>query len=500
MFSRVLIANRGEIAVRIQQTLQAMGIATVAVYADPDISAPHVAMANAAYPLHGDSAKDTYLNVGELLEVARESGAEAVHPGYGFLSESPAFARACAAAGLVFIGPTPDSMEALGDKVRSKEIAALAGVPTVPSSAVLDGVGADAQGFVEQWGFPLLVKAAAGGGGRGMRLVDGPDQLAQALESASREAQAAFGDGRVFLERYLQHPRHIEFQILADGRGHVIHLLERECSIQRRHQKLIEETPSPAMSPDLRRRMGEAAVALAKAAGYVNAGTAEFLLDPDTEEFYFLEVNARLQVEHPVTEAILGMDIVAWQARIAAGEALDIAQEDVRSLGHAIECRIYAEDPYSGFLPSTGRLLRWRPPTGPGLRLDSGVDEGYDVSSHYDALLAKLVAWGPDREASLKRMEGALRRFPVLGLVTNVPFLRRVVTHSGFTTGAYNTAFLDDNPDLLQAPQITEKDEVARSLGAWATANRTSTAARSPSLAPVDDGSPWRQAGPRRLP
>lgn len=499
MFSRVLIANRGEIAVRIQQTLQAMGVATVAVYADPDGSARHVAMADAAYPLHGSSAEETYLNVDKLLEIARESGAEAVHPGYGFLSESPAFARACSNAGLVFIGATAESMEALGDKVRSKEIAALAGVPTVPSSAVLDSMVGDPQRFVEQWGFPLLVKAAAGGGGRGMRLVDGPDQLPQALESASREAQAAFGDGRVFLERYLPHPRHIEFQILGDGGGHVIHLLERECSIQRRHQKLIEETPSAAISPDLRGRMGEAAVALARTAGYVNAGTVEFLLDPDTEEFYFLEVNARLQVEHPITEAILGMDIVAWQVRIAAGEALDIHQEDVRSSGHAIECRIYAEDPYSGFLPSTGRLLRWRPPSGPGIRLDSGVNEGHDVSSHYDALLAKLVTWGPDRESSLRRMEGALRRFLVLGLVTNVPFLRRVVSHFDFRDGAYDTAFLDDHSDLLQPPLVSEKDEIAGALAAWATESRSSTAVRSRSAA-VDDNSPWRQAGARRLP
>ena len=499
MFSKVLIANRGEIAVRVQQTLQGMGVATVAVYADPDASSPHAAMANMAYPLHGSSAEETYLNVDKLLAVAQNSGAEAVHPGYGFLSESPTFASACRDAGLVFIGPSPESMTALGDKVRSKDIAAQAGVPTPPSSPVYDGAVDDLQRLAGEWGFPVLVKAAAGGGGRGMRLVSEPAELSQALESASREARAAFGDSRVFLEQRIHNARHVEIQVLADAHGRVAHLLERECSIQRRNQKLIEETPSPAVSPELRTRMGEAATALARAAGYVNAGTVEFLLDPDTGAFYFLEVNTRLQVEHPITEAILGMDMVSWQVRIAVGEPLDFHQEDIRPSGHAIECRIYAEDPYNGFLPSTGRLLRWRPPSGPGLRLDSGVDEGYDVPIHYDALLAKLIAWGPDREASLSRMEGALRRFPVLGVTTNIPFLRRVITHPGFQSGAYGTAFLDD-PSLLQPPPPEGKDEAAGALAAWIAASRPSATPSLERSRPGDEASPWRQAGPRRLP
>ncbi len=507
MFSKVLIANRGEIAVRVQQTLHAMGISTVAVYSDPDAAAPHVAIADEAYPLHGSTAQETYLDIEKLLDAARKSKAEAVHPGYGFLSENPKFARACRDAGIVFIGPSPESMELLGDKVRSKELAKKAGVPVTPSSPISNGVAAELEPFLKEAGFPLLVKAAAGGGGRGMRLVAERGALPQALEAASREAKASFGDGRVFLERYISHPRHVEFQVLADSYGHTIHVLERECSVQRRHQKIIEETPSPALTSSLRRRMGEAAVALTKAAGYVNAGTVEFLLDED-KKFYFLEMNARLQVEHPITEAVTGLDLVEWQARIAAGEALTLRQEDIRHQGHAIECRIYAEDPYSGFLPSTGTLRHWQPPSGPGLRLDSGVASGQQISPYYDPMLAKLVAWGADRHSSLRRMEEALRRFAVLDVTTNISFLREVVSHSQFREGRYDTGFIEEHPELLAPRVARDVEEMARALAAHLIAAGRPSASHGERIrttqvgdeAGADRNSPWRLAGRRRLP
>ena len=500
MFSKVLVANRGEIAVRINQTLRAMGIAPVAVYSDPDAGAPHVTTAEQAISLPGNTAEETYLDVGRIVQAARDCGADAIHPGYGFLSENPAFARACREAQIAFIGPTADSMALLGDKLRSKEIAQRAGVPVVPGSPEClpgDTVAAE---FAERWGFPLLVKAAAGGGGRGMRIVSGRQGLDSDMELASREAQAAFGDGRVFLERYVANPRHVEIQVLADGTGHTIHLGERECSIQRRHQKIIEETPSPALTPELRRRIGEAAVAVAREAGYVNAGTVEFLLAPRTGEFYFLEMNARLQVEHPVTEAVLGLDMVEWQVRIASGERLTLQQEDIQPRGHAIECRIYAEDPYHDFVPSTGPLLRWRPPSGPGLRLDSGVDEGQAVSIYYDPMLAKLIAWAPDRDLSLRRMDVALSRFLVLGVITNIPLLRAVLGHAQFQRGEYDTGFLEWNPAVTMPTLTDEIRDMSRALAAWASSRPVGPA--SPT-APADtrvSANPWQTSGARRLP
>ena len=500
MFSKVLVANRGEIAVRINQTLRTLGIAPVAVYSDPDAGAPHVATADQAVSLPGNTAEETYLNIDRIVQAARECGADAVHPGYGFLSENPAFARACDEARITFIGPSANSMALLGDKLRSKEIAHRAGVPVVPGSAqCLPGDPAAAE-FAERWGFPLMVKAAAGGGGRGMRVVSAPLGLDADMEVASREAQAAFGDGRVFLERYVANPRHIEMQVLADGTGHTIHLGERECSIQRRHQKIIEETPSPALTPELRQRMGDAAVAVAREAGYVNAGTVEFLLDPRTGEFYFLEMNARLQVEHPVTEAVLGLDMVEWQVRIAAGERLTLQQEDIQPRGHAIECRIYAEDPYHDFVPSTGPLLRWRPPSGPGLRLDSGVDEGQEVSIYYDPMLAKLIAWAPDRELSLRRMDVALSQFLVLGVITNIPLLRSIMGHAQFQRGEYDTGFLEWNPAVTMPMVTDEARDLSRALAAWASSRPVGPASQT---APADTRpsvNPWQTAGQRRLP
>ncbi len=500
MFTKVLVANRGEIAVRINATMRAMGIAAVAVYSDPDAGAPHVATADYSVALPGHTAEETYLDIPKIVQAALDSGAEAIHPGYGFLSENPRFARACQEAGMAFIGPAPESMEALGDKLRSKTIAEGATVPVVPSSPACMPGDAEAGDFAERFGFPLLVKAAAGGGGRGMRLVHDRNDLDTALESASREAQAAFGDGRVFLERYVANPRHVEVQVLADAAGHTIHLGERECSIQRRHQKIIEETPSPALTPDLRQRMGEAAIAVARAAEYVNAGTVEFLLDPQRGEFYFLEMNARLQVEHPVTEAVLGLDMVEWQVRIASGEPLTLQQSDIQPRGHAIEARIYAEDPYNDFAPSTGTLLCWRPPGGPGLRLDSGVAQGQTISIYYDPMLAKLIAWGPDREASLRRLKVALSQFQVLGVVTNIPLLRSVLSHPQFQNGNYDTGFLEWNPAVTVPSTPDETLILAQALAAWvATQPSVPGPPRSGQEGPPHSN-PWHTTGARRLP
>ena len=500
MLSKILVANRGEIAVRINQTLRTMGIAPVAVYSEPDAGSPHVATAEQSAALPGSSAEDTYLNIPKIIRAALDCGAEAIHPGYGFLSENSDFARACREAGLTFIGPSPESMEALGDKVRSKEIALGAGVPVVPSSPVCIPGDVAVGEFAGDWGFPLLVKAAAGGGGRGMRLVRRAEDLNASIETASREAQAAFGDGRVFLERYVANPRHVEVQVLADGFGHTVHLGERECSIQRRHQKIIEETPSTALTPALRQQMGDAAIAVARGAEYVNAGTVEFLLDPQSGEFYFLEMNARLQVEHPITEEVLGLDMVEWQVRIASGEPLALEQGDIRPRGHAIECRIYAEDPYRDFVPSTGQLLRWQPPSGPGLRLDSGVVQGQEVSIYYDPLLAKLVAWGPDRELSLRRLEVALSQFQVLGVVTNIPLLRSIITHPQFQQGNYDTGFLEWNPAVTTPATSGESRMLARALAGWAALHSVSPAPTSAREDRRGNASPWQSAGGQRLP
>ena len=500
MFSKVLVANRGEIAVRVNQTLRAMGIAPIAVYSDPDAGAPHVNTAEQSVALPGKTAAETYLNIPKIVQAARDCGADAIHPGYGFLSENPEFARACREAEITFIGPTAESMEALGDKVHSKDIARRAGVPVVPSTPVCLSQDAVAGEFVERWGFPLLVKAAAGGGGRGMRLVNRRRELEGNMDSASREARAAFGDGRVFLERYLANPRHVEVQALADGFGHTIHLGERECSIQRRHQKIIEETPSPALTPELRQRMVESAIAVAREAEYVNAGTVEFLLDPQSGEFYFLEMNARLQVEHPVTEAVLGLDLVEWQVRIASGEPLTLQPEDIQPRGHAIECRIYAEDPYRDFVPSAGKLLRWRPPSGPGLRLDNGVVQGQEVSIYYDPMLAKLIAWAPSRDLSLRRLRVALSQFQVLGVVTNIPLLRAVVEHPQFQSGEYDTGFLEWNPAVTSPAMTGESRMMARALAAWVSRQPIGPASSALGSDSRDSFNPWQFAGEQRLP
>ena len=500
-----MVANRGEIAVRVQQTLQVMGVETIAVYSDDDCAAPHVLMSGEAHPLPGQTPEETYLAADKIIDIARRSGAEAIHPGYGFLSENPAFAGACREAGLAFIGPTPENIAELGDKVQSKDVARRAGAPVLPSSPIGSSIDATLREFAAQWGFPLLVKAAAGGGGRGIRLANDESELPLYFDMARREAAAAFGDDRVFLEKFVSSARHVEIQVLADQAGNTLHLFERECSIQRRRQKLVEETPSPVLTTALREKMGQAAVAIARAAGYVNAGTVEFLLDPAAGQFYFLEMNTRLQVEHGITEETLGLDLVAWQTRIAAGNSLDFSQEDLRPRGHALQCRIYAEDPYRNFLPVGGPLTVWEPPSGPGLRLDSGVAPGQEISPHYDPLLAKLVAWGPDRATCLGRMERALSNFVVLGTVTNIPFLRDLIAHPRFQAGDYNTAFLEQETGLTTPPASGDTDRMAAALAAWASAQPANQSnrglSRNSSPAPeTPPDSPWRSVGSRTLP
>jgi 3-methylcrotonyl-CoA carboxylase alpha subunit len=433
MIRKVLIANRGEIAVRVCHTLREMGIATVAVFTEADADALHTRTATAAIAI------GSYLDPDEIVRTARDCGADAVHPGYGFLSENPSLSTACERAGVIFIGPRPETIRGMGDKLESKRVMRMAGVPTVPSWD--DDPPASE--------YPVLVKAVGGGGGKGMRLVEKADALTEAMASASREAAAAFGDERVFVEKYIREPRHIEFQILGDSHGNCIHIFERECSIQRRHQKIIEETPSPAVNADLRAQIGAAAVAAARAVDYRGAGTVEFILDP-SGRFYFLEMNTRLQVEHPVTEMTTGLDLVREQVLIADGRRLTYDQLDLHQIGHSLECRIYAEVPEENFRPSTGTIEIFEPPAGPGVRLDSGIAQRSAVSYHFDPLLAKLIVWAPARMAAIERMKRALDDFVLLGVRNNIDFLRRVISTDDFASGKLDTGFLDRHPELFK--------------------------------------------------
>ena len=439
MFSKVLVANRGEIAVRIMRTLREMEIRSVAVCSEPDTAALHVSAADEVVCLGGADPGSSYLAIDRVVQAAQQTGAEAVHPGYGFLSENPALPEALQQAGITFIGPPPEVMARLGNKVEARRLMAGSGVPVIPGTEDTDP-GQLAQA-AEQMGYPVLVKAAGGGGGKGMRVVTDPAQLADAVTEASSEAHNAFGDGTVYLEKYLERPRHVEFQVLADSHGGVLHLFDRECSIQRRHQKIIEESPSPALDQALRQRMGQAAVAAARAAGYVNAGTVEFLLDQQGE-FYFLEVNARLQVEHPITEMVTGVDLVRLQLEVAAGQPLPFAQDDLRQRGHAIECRIYAEDPSANFAPSPGPILCMRPPSGPGIRNDEGVHAGFEVPVHYDPILCKLVAHAGDRPTALARMVRALREYVVLGVETPMEMMIDLICSEPFASGETHTGMV----------------------------------------------------------
>ncbi len=440
--AKLLVANRGEIAVRIIRACRELGIGTVAVFSDVDRDALHVLMADEAYLIGPPPAIESYLAIERIVRVAKAAGADAVHPGYGFLAENPAFAEACAAAGLVFVGPPPAAIRAMGDKTAARRLARQMGVPLVPGT--LEPVAGDDEALrvAGDLGYPVMIKAAMGGGGKGMRLVRRPEEMAVALRMARGEAGSAFGDASVYLERAVTEPRHVEVQVLADAQGHVVHLGERECSIQRRHQKLVEECPSPLVDATLRERLGEAACQVARAAGYVNAGTVEFLVDAE-RSFYFLEMNTRLQVEHPVTELVTGIDMVREQLRIAAGEPLGYNQADVGWRGAAIECRINAEDPFTGWLPSPGTITGLREPAGPWVRNDSGVYEGYTVPRFYDTLLAKLIVWAPDRATAIDRMSRALAEYRIAGVRTTVSALARIVTHPDFRAGRLSTAFLD---------------------------------------------------------
>ena len=485
MIRKVLIANRGEIAIRISHTLREMGIQVVAVFAEPDKNALHVRMAQEARPI------SSYLDAAEIVRTAKESGSDAIHPGYGFLSENPAFSAACEESRIIFIGPAPDTIRTMGDKLESKRMMREAGVPVVPA---WDGNPPAAE-------FPVLVKAVGGGGGKGIRLVENPADLKDAMASASREAAAAFGNDRVFVEKYIRQPRHIEFQILGDSHGSVIHVFERECSIQRRHQKIIEETPSPAVTPQLRAQMGAAAVAAAQAVRYRGAGTVEFILDP-AGCFYFLEMNTRLQVEHPVTEMTTSLDLVREQVLIASGEKLSFGQSDLRQAGHSIECRIYSEVAEENFRPSTGTIEIYAPPTGPGIRLDSGVAAGSTISYHFDPMLAKLIVWASSRNAAIDRMKRALSDFKLLGVRNNIEFLHSVISTNDFIAGKLDTSFLDRHPELL-SPLPPGEGSRCEARARQGEASRKAGEGPQAPLSDVWSSGPWRQASasvPRTLP
>ena len=442
MFKKILVANRGEIAIRIMRACKELGIKTIAVYSDADKNSLHVQHADEAIHIGASSPKESYLNADVLIRAALASQADAIHPGYGFLSENASFAAAVASAQLTFIGPSADSIHAMGDKAESKIAMKKAGVPTVPGYEGLESES-DFEQAAQAIGYPILVKASAGGGGKGMRIVWEADDLPEEIESARREAVHAFGDDRLLVEKYLPNAHHIEFQVFGDKHGHLVHLFERECSVQRRHQKIIEETPSPLLTPALREEMGKAAVAAAKAVNYYNAGTIEFIVDPDTLKFYFLEMNTRLQVEHPITELTTGLDLVQWQIRVAAGEHFPYQQDQLTQRGHAIECRVYAEDPSNGFLPSTRKLLQYIEPKGPGIRVDSGFSTGNEMTHFYDPLLAKLIVHGENRATAIQRMQAALKEFIVHGVVTNIDFMQIVLAHDDFANGKVTTRWVE---------------------------------------------------------
>jgi acetyl-CoA carboxylase biotin carboxylase subunit len=465
MFKKILIANRGEIAVRVLRACHEMGIRGVAVFSETDRASLHVRLADEAYEIGPALSRESYLRIDKLMDAAKRAGCDALHPGYGFLAENPELPRACAKNGITFIGPTPEAMEKLGSKTAARQLAQRAGVQTVPGSVEPITRVEDARGIAEETGYPVMLKAVAGGGGKGMLLILGADELAAAWRDAGSEAQNAFGDARLYIEKYLEHPRHIEMQILGDLHGNLFYLGERECSVQRRHQKVIEEAPSPIMTTELRRKMGRAAVSLAREAGYTNAGTVEFLVDA-ANKFYFLEVNTRLQVEHPVTEAVSGLDLVQLQIRIAAGERIEFAWQELTPRGHAIECRIYAEDPDNNFFPSPGKILARRVPSGPGVRMDEGVYPGWTVPMDYDPLLGKLIVWANHRGEAIARMSRALDEYYVSGIQTNVDLFRRILADPTFVRGEFHTRWLDEwlveKAGQKQDTMVKDADPAAR--------------------------------------
>jgi acetyl-CoA carboxylase biotin carboxylase subunit len=499
-FKRILIANRGEIAVRVIRACHEMGIWTIAVYSDADREALHVRYAREAYPIGPPPSTESYLRIDKIIDVARRCGAEAIHPGYGFLAENPDLPRACDEAGLVFIGPPADAMEAMGDKVRARKIMTEAKVPVVPGSPPLSGNPDEAARIADEIGYPILLKAAAGGGGKGMRIVRKRSEVKSLLEQARSEATSAFGDGTVFVEKWVERPRHIEVQIIADGHGRCVHLGERECSIQRRHQKLIEECPSPVVDDPTRKKIGAMAVKAAKAVGYVGAGTVEFLRGHDGS-FYFMEMNTRLQVEHPITEMVTGLDLVKAQIRVAAGEDLPFQQSKINMRGHAIECRIIAEDPAHNFMPAPGTIRGLRVPTGPGVRDDGGIYAGYTVPVHYDPLLSKLVAWGRNRDEAISRMARALDEYRIDGLKTSISFHKKVMDHPAFRAGDLHTGFLEEYPELVQPgvdPWLDEVAVIAAAVAHFRRVERASAVAHA-----TGEGAPrsawrWGSTGWRR--
>lgn len=506
MFNKILIANRGEIACRVAATCRRLGIRTVGVYSDADADARHVAFCDEAVHIGGPAARDSYLRADHIIEMAKETGAQAIHPGYGFLSENEDFARACAEAGLVFIGPPASAIHAMGSKSAAKQLMEKAAVPLVPGYHGEDQDAALLRREADRIGYPVLLKASAGGGGKGMRVVDAGDGFEAALASVKREASASFGDDKVLVEKYLTRPRHIEIQVFADTHGNCVYLFERDCSVQRRHQKVLEEAPAPGMTEERRRAMGNAAVAAARAVGYVGAGTVEFIANQDGS-FYFMEMNTRLQVEHPVTEMITGQDLVEWQLRVAAGEPLPLTQDQLKIDGHALEARIYAENPEKGFLPSTGTLRFLRTPPavqfmrggdahGPaGVRIDAGVREGDTISPFYDPMIAKLIVWGRDRDEALSRMAQALANYHVVGLSTNVAFLQRLVKSDAFRTADLDTGLIERNQATLFPPQKSVGIEAI----ALAVAALLEREARERRVDEADRHSPWTQAGGWRL-
>ena len=496
-FRKILIVNRGEIAIRVIRACKELGIRTVAVYSEADADALHVRHADEAILIGPPAPRESYLNIEKLLKVAKETGAEAVHPGYGFLSENAEFAEAVRTAGLSFIGPSAEAIRIMGDKAESKIRMKAAGVPTVPGAEGIETL-AEFEEAAAEIGYPVLVKAAAGGGGKGMRVVWKKEELEEGIESARREALNAFADETLLVEKYLPNARHIEFQVFGDSHGHVAHLYERECSVQRRHQKIIEETPSPLLDNELRAKMGAAAIATAKAVYYSNAGTVEFIVDPTTKEFYFLEMNTRLQVEHPITELALGIDLVQWQIRVAAGEAFPYSADDFAPRGHAIEARLYAEDPANNFLPSTGVIFKFNEPRGPGVRVDSGIATGSEVSHFYDPMLAKVIVHAEDRDTAIQRLQNALRHSIVHGVITNVDFLQAILGHDTFQMGTVTTRWVEKTfGDWQPSPNIPLEALIAASLADFvqpAAAIKDYTSQSS-----SDPYSPWKSASGFRI-
>ena len=493
MIKKILIANRGEIAVRIIRGCRELGIPTVAVYSEVDRESLHVQAADEAVCIGPPAPLQSYLNIDAVVDTAKTTGADAIHPGYGFLAENHLFAQRCEKEDIIFIGPDSKALKLVGDKVASRETMIEAGVPIIPGMMHKGGGARDFLREAEKIGYPVLIKASAGGGGKGMRVVRSKDELNEAVEAGMREAKSAFGDESVYIEKYIEEPRHIEFQILADKHGHAVHLFERECSIQRRHQKIIEETPSPALDEELRAKMGEIALKVVEASGYSNAGTVEFLLDQEGN-FYFLEVNARLQVEHPVTELVTGYDLVHQQIRVASGEELSIEQKDLKQRGHAIECRIYAEDPENNFLPSPGKILFMQEPSGPGVRHDCGIYSGWTVPVHYDPILSKLIVWGENREIACHRMVSALSELTILGIRTTVGFLRDVIAHPGFTAGRTYTSFIEKHMTDWRENQEEECLNVALAAAAIASLKEVSRPNGSNRIG-EETYTPWQTVG-----